>query len=136
MRLFSLFFFVLLTNITFGQGILKLDHDTIFCDTVFVKVDTNGRLIEPTYVKVSFPFKNTGNEPLIIGSCRGNGKGIIKVPQEPIKQGAKSNIDVTFGPSNHDGDHKLEFSIPWYRNNILEEKKIYIYYYRKTLSKT
>ena len=47
--------------------------------------------------KRQFTFTNTGNEPLIITSCKGScGCTVPKCPTEPILPGETANIDVKY----------------------------------------
>ncbi len=132
MKLIYIILFFLTTQLCVGQGILKVERDTINLGTIYVKVDTNGRPIDPKTIDVSFKIKNVGNDMVVIKNCPGSGKGICKFQIEPIKPNQQSKVDIKFFIPNHDGAYKLEFPLIWHST---EERitKLYIQYYRKTI---
>ncbi|MFL5764321.1 MAG: hypothetical protein ACJ77K_10315 [Bacteroidia bacterium] len=124
-----------------AQGVLKLEKDTIDIGLVVIPLDSTGKIATSTYRDVEFKFQNTGNEPLIISSCNGGGKGFANLPSTPLLPGKADQFKVTIyqfkylTPIDKDGLHAFCTELILTGNFVGEKRKIYVKGYTKLFRK-
>ncbi len=93
--LFSLLLVVSATNSLFAQGPMALDNGAKI--TMNKEVHDYGTVKNGSDGSCTFEFKNTGNAPLIISSCKGScGCTVPTWPHEPIAPGETGVITVKY----------------------------------------
>jgi hypothetical protein len=136
--------FLFLFNCAFfcpAQSILKLEKDTVDIGLVIIETDSLGRFINSTYSNATFNFQNTGNEPLILSYCKGNGRGSADLPKAPVLPKGKGSFRATIQQyrylrtTDKDGLHAFCTTLTIIGNFKGEEKDIYVTGYTKLLAK-